>query len=168
LLCRSPAHQWLNSYIMRRFNYVANSRDYTVLKALYLLHSTINFFIRTIWLNKVVFYTAVIAGCVIAFSPAEAGLQPALNDKFLHTTGFMIMAFFSHIAHPYIKKRYLIIGLVVLGLVIEVVQAYLPYRDFSLWDWCADILGVVLYFQLFSMALNRLFFNVTKHKYAPD
>jgi hypothetical protein len=138
------------------------------LKALYLLHSTINFFIQTIWLNKIVFYTAVIAGCVIAFSPADAGLQPALNDKFLHTTGFMIMALLSHLAHPYIKKRYLIVGLVVLGLVIEAVQAYLPYRDFSLWDWGADILGVVLYFQLFAKPLNHFFFNATKHKSEPD
>jgi len=150
------------------FNHVASSRDYTVLKALFLLHSTINFFIQTIWLNKVVFYTGVIAGCVIAFSPAEAGLQPALNDKFLHTTGFMVMAFLSHLAHPYLKKRYLIAGLVVFGLMIEAVQAYLPYRDFSLWDWCADILGIVLYFKLFAIPLNHFFFNVTKHKYVPD
>ena len=138
------------------------------MKALYLLHSTINFFIRNILLNKIVFYTAVIAGCVIAFSPAEAGLQPALNDKFLHTTGFMIMAFLSHLAHPYLKKRYLILGLIVLGFLIEAVQAYLPYRDFSLWDWCADILGVVVYFQLCAIPLNHFFFNATKHKCVPD
>jgi VanZ family protein len=153
---------------MCRFSTVAKNRDYTVLKALYLLHSTINFFIQTIWLNKIVFYTAVIAGCVIAFSPAEAGLQPALNDKFLHTTGFMIMAFLSHLAHPYLKKRYPIVGLVILGFVIEAVQAYLPYRDFSLWDWGADILGVVLYFQVCARPLNHFFFNATKHKYVPD
>lgn len=114
------------------------------------------------------FYSAVVAGCVVAFSPAEAGLQPALNDKFLHTTGFIVMALLSHLAHPHLKKRYLIVGLAVLGLVIEVVQAYLPYRDFSLWDWCADILGVVLYFQLFARPLKHFFFSETKYKCVPD
>jgi len=138
------------------------------LKALYLLHSSINFLIQTIWLNKLVFYFAVIAGCVIAFSPAEAGLQPQLNDKFLHTTGFFVMAFLAHLAHPYAKKMHLIIGLAILGLMIELVQAYLPYRDFSLWDWGADILGAVLYYQTIAVSLNHLFFNGMKHKFVPD
>jgi len=115
-----------------------------------------------------VFYFAVIAGCVIAFSPAEAGLQPQLNDKFLHTTGFFVMAFLAHLAHPYAKKMHLIIGLAILGLMIELVQAYLPYRDFSLWDWGADILGAVLYYQTIAVSLNHLFFNGMKHKFVPD
>ena len=132
------------------------------------MQSTLILFIQTIWLNKIIFYTAVVAGCIIAFSPAEAGLQPALNDKFLHIVGFIVMAFLSHLAHPYSKKRYLIFGLTVLGLLIEAVQAYLPYRDFSLWDWGADILGVLLYFQVLALPLNHFFISVSKHKYAPD
>lgn len=138
------------------------------MKALYLLHSSINFLIRTIWLNKLVFYTAVIAGCVLAFSPAEAGLQPQLNDKFLHTTGFFVMACLAHLAHPYAKKMYPIIGLAILGLMIELVQAYLPYREFSLWDWCADLLGVALYYQTLAVSLNHFFFNGLKHKSVVD
>ena len=146
----------------------ASKRDDTVLKAQYLLHSTIIFFIQTIWLNKIVFYIAILAGCVMAFSPAEAGLQPQLNDKFLHTTGFIVMAFLSHLAHPHLKKLYLVIGLVIFGILVELVQAYLPYREFSLWDWCADILGVICYFQFFAKPLDYMFSTMTKHKYVPD
>jgi len=138
------------------------------LKAIYLLHSGIKFLIQTIWLNKIIFYTAVVAGCVIAFSPAEAGLQPQLNDKFLHTTGFLIMGLLAHLAHPYSKQHYLIFGLALLGLVIEIVQAYLPYREFSLWDWCADIFGALLYFYIIARPLHRLFFIEPKHKFVPD
>ncbi len=133
------------------------------MKALYLLHSLIT----TIWLNKLVFYTVVVAGCVIAFSPAEAGLQPQLNDKFLHATGFLFMGLLAHLAYPYSKKRYLIIGLSLLGLIIEIVQAYLPYREFSLWDWCADFFGVVLYFLVMATHLNP-FFKAPKDKFVPD
>jgi len=117
-----------------------------------------------IWLNKIIFYTAVMIGCVMAFSPAETGLQPALNDKFLHTTGFMIMALLAHMAHPNTPLLRLIIGLSLLGMAIELIQACLPYRDFSLWDWCADVLGIVLYFQIIALPLMR-FLN---RKFVPD
>lgn len=138
------------------------------MKALNLLYSTINFFIQTTWLNRIIFYTAVITGCVVAFAPAEAGLQPGLNDKFMHAVGFIIIALLSHLAHPYLQKRYHIIGLSLLGLLIEVVQAYLPYRDFSLWDWCADMFGVVVYFLALSAPLNIFFKHARQHKYVPD
>jgi VanZ family protein len=31
------------------------------------------------------------------------------------------------------------------GLVIEIVQYHLPYREFSLWDLAADGLGLLIY-----------------------
>jgi len=106
--------------------------------------------IQSALINKVVFYTAVVAGCVIAFSPAEAGLQPQLNDKFLHIVGFFVMAVMSHLAHPKSNQYVLGLGLMLFGLAIELVQAYLPYRTFSLWDWCADISGIAAYFLFIS------------------
>jgi len=127
-----------------------------VLKLLYFIDTLI----RATWLNKIVFYTAVIAGCVVAFSPAEAGLQPQLNDKFLHIVGFFIMAILAHLAHPKSNEYVLIIGLATFGILVEIVQAYLPYRQFSLWDWCADIFGVTVYFVFFGRML--------KYRFSPD
>lgn len=103
-----------------------------------------------LWQNKVLFYLSLIGGCVIAFSPAEAGLQPQLNDKFLHVVGFCVMGLFCHLAHPNAAFWKQIIGLSVFGLGIELVQAYLPYRTFSLLDWVADISGLLIYFVVFA------------------
>ena len=36
------------------------------------------------------------------------------------------------------------LALLAYGLFIELVQALLPWRDFSLWDWGADGVGIAL------------------------
>jgi len=115
------------------------------------------FLSRWVWLNKTIFYIAVVLGCIIAFSPSEAGLQPQLNDKFLHIVGFFLISVLCHLAHPKVHKGLLLLGLAVLGLAIEMVQAYLPYRDFSLLDWAADISGVFVYFCLLSKIVTDKF-----------
>lgn len=116
------------------------------------------------WFKIILFYGALLLGCIMAFSPSEMGLQPQLNDKLLHSGGFAVMAFLSHMAHPRVPIIRLIVGLSLFGIGIELIQAWLPYRDFSLWDWGADILGVVLYFQIISLPFMR----VLRSKFVPD
>ncbi|MDX1451438.1 MAG: VanZ family protein [Oleiphilaceae bacterium] len=98
-----------------------------------------------LWCYRIAFYIAVIGGCYLAFGPANVGLQAHWNDKLQHFVGFVVMAILAHLAHP--KASYLAIftGLALFGLAIECVQAYLPHRQFSWWDWLADVLGVLLY-----------------------
>lgn len=119
-----------------------------------------NFF----WQNKLLFYIALIMGCVVAFSPAEAGLQPKMNDKFLHVVGFIIMGFFCHLAHPNLAYWKQVLGLAIFGMAIELVQGYLPYRQFSLWDWLADLAGLCVYFYL----LATPFIDFLRGRFALD
>jgi VanZ family protein len=37
------------------------------------------------------------------------------------------------------------IALAVFGLLIEIIQYFLPWRSFSLLDWLADIIGILTY-----------------------
>ena len=55
------------------------------------------------------------------------------------------MALSAQLAHPKTSFWILGAGLAGFGFTIEAVQAYLPYRSFSMWDWLADVLGVGLY-----------------------
>ena len=107
------------------------------------------------WVFKIVFYTVLVMGCYMAFSPVDGGIQVRFNDKFLHAAGFFVMAFISQLAHPTTRFIVLSVGLSCFGLTIELVQAYLPYRSFSLWDLGADILGIGLYFILFGHFLKE-------------
>ena len=101
---------------------------------------------KSLWFNRLVFYSALFAGCLLAFAPANAGLHPYANDKLLHAAGFFVMAILSHLAHPKASPLSLIVALSLFGIGIEIVQGFLPYRDFSFLDWFADILGLLLYF----------------------
>lgn len=97
---------------------------------------------------------AIFVGCYMAFTPVEGGIQAKLNDKALHAFGFFAMAITAQLAHPKTGFIVLTCGLACFGMGIELVQAYLPYRSFSMWDWAADMLGVCVYFIFFAPFLK--------------
>ena len=90
----------------------------------------------------------------MAFTPVEGGIQAKFNDKALHALGFFVMAISAQLAHPKTSFIILTLGLAFFGFAIELVQAYLPYRSFSMWDWAADALGVLVYFIFFGHFLK--------------
>ena len=90
----------------------------------------------------------------MAFTPVDGGIQAKLNDKALHALGFFSIAISAQLAHPKTSFVILTIGLCLFGFAIELVQAYLPYRSFSMWDWGADVLGVLVYFIFFGHFLK--------------
>lgn len=106
------------------------------------------------WLFKVIFYFALVAGCYLAFSPVEGSFQAKFNDKALHFMGFFVMSLCAQLAHPTARFTILALGLISFGLLIELIQAYLPHRSFSLWDLAADAVGVGCYFIIFAKALK--------------
>ncbi len=118
-----------------------------------------------LWCFRVLFYSALLAGCVVAFAPPDAGLQPHFNDKLLHFAGFLVMSLLARLAHPHAWLIYPVFGLSLFGLAIEGVQAFLPRREFSLLDWAADVAAVLLFFYV----LLPLFFRLRRRGIsAPD
>jgi len=101
-------------------------------------------------LFKFGFIFALLLGSFVAFAPADAGLQPDLNDKFLHGFAFFMLGLSSQLAFPTKPTKRLIIILLSYGIWIEFVQAFLPYRSASIMDFAADALGLLLYFGLLS------------------
>lgn len=106
------------------------------------------------WLFKVIFYLALAVGCYLAFSPVDGSFQAKFNDKALHFLGFFVMSLCAQLAHPSVRFSILAFGLIGFGLLIEVIQAFLPHRSFSWWDWAADALAVCCYFIIFAKALK--------------
>jgi VanZ family protein len=106
------------------------------------------------WLFKIAFYMTIFMGCYMAFTPVEGGIQTKFNDKVLHAVGFFVMAIMAQLAHPKTRFMILSIGLACFGFAIELIQAYLPYRSFSMWDWSADVLGIAVYFIFFAHFLK--------------
>ena len=98
-------------------------------------------------------YRFALAICIttisfLAFAPLTGPELPS-NDKVNHMIAFLVLAWLAEGAYPgrsLAKTRW---GLLVFyGLLIEAVQHHLPYRDFSMLDFAADVSGILLYILL--------------------
>jgi len=73
-------------------------------------------------------------------------IMTSMNDKLGHILTFVILAFlldYSFPANSFNLSK--IFPLLVYGMLIEVIQYFLPHRTFSLLDMLADCSGLVIY-----------------------
>ncbi|HEX9627044.1 MAG TPA: VanZ family protein [Acidiferrobacterales bacterium] len=89
---------------------------------------------------------AVIVITVLATMRIEHPVVSGLGDKFHHLAAFYVLALLVDFSAP--NSRYGLAKaapLLAYGLLIEVVQYFLPHRTFSLFDLAADAAGLALY-----------------------
>jgi len=68
------------------------------------------------------------------------------NDKFSHVFAFLVLAFLADFSYPeYSYNYYKITALFGYGVSIEIIQYYIPNRQFSFYDMLADLIGLMLY-----------------------
>ena len=68
------------------------------------------------------------------------------NDKFSHVFAFLVLAFLADFSYPeYSYNYYKITALFGYGVLIEIIQYYIPNRQFSFYDMLADLIGLMLY-----------------------
>jgi len=99
---------------------------------------------------------------VLATTQEEFLVIDDTNDKVKHILAFYMLAFLADYSVPKFEFN-LSKGLTILGygLLIEVIQYFLPYREFSLFDLAADGIGIAAY--AFSQpALSRL--DILRHR----
>lgn len=76
-------------------------------------------------------------------------------DKLFHFIGFGAFAFFGFLAFPKMPPWLLFVISTCLGVGVELVQAILPYRSFSVADMFADILGILTVISLLYFVKTR-------------
>jgi len=69
-----------------------------------------------------------------------------VNDKINHVAAFFVLAFFMDFSFPH-RRFWTAKGMSLLGygLLVEIIQSFLPYRFFSMLDLAADAVGIALY-----------------------
>ena len=98
----------------------------------------------------IAFRVALAVTLVMTMYLATAQQEPSvidnLNDKVNHVLAFYVLAFLADYSAPKLRFN-LSKGLTILGygLLIEVIQYFLPYRQFSLLDLAADGIGIAAY-----------------------
>jgi VanZ family protein len=99
---------------------------------------------RTRTLFKVLFLTALVVGTVLALIPSS-GMGVKHLDKVQHALAFFSLAALLDMASLRRFWQWKVPLLLGYGAMIEVLQAFLPWRSFSVADWFADALGIGIY-----------------------
>lgn len=94
---------------------------------------------------KVVFWTSLFAITLASLVPVTLLPPQALNlwDKAQHALGFAWLAACGLLAFP-LRPLALVVGLVIWGGAIELMQAASGWRHGEWIDWLADVIGVAL------------------------
>ena len=99
---------------------------------------------------KVIFFITVMFVLYKALiPPSEEHLLNFQNaDKVLHAGAFFVLSFLLNRASSSISKRVRnMLSLLAFGILIEILQSFTGYREVSLGDVVADLIGI-LFFQL--------------------
>jgi len=100
-------------------------------------------------------WCCVLAVAWLAFAPLQAAVGFSY-DKSNHLLAFFVMAALADGGWPGRRHAPARIALLLgYGLLIELIQRELPYREFSLFDLAADALGILLY-QVGKAGVTRL------------
>jgi VanZ family protein len=99
-----------------------------------------------ILLFRIALAVTLVVITVLATTQIDYPAVSSLNDKFSHIAAFYVLALLVDFSTP--DSRYTLskaAPLLGYGLLIEVVQYFLPHRTFSLLDLAADAAGLALY-----------------------
>ena len=66
-----------------------------------------------------------------------------LSDKLLHLSCFLYLTIISWLSRIIYKELWLYVIVLAYGILIEIVQGFLPYRSFEYLDIFADFVGVI-------------------------
>lgn len=105
---------------------------------------------------KVIFYITVSVILYKALTPAgEPFFEFDHADKVLHALAFFVLSFLLNRSSSSIEKRIRnMFALLTFGILIEVLQSLTGYREVSLGDVLADLLGILV-FQLTYFLLKK-------------
>lgn len=96
-------------------------------------------------LAKILFWITFITTLVFSLLPGSGVESISGLDKVLHFTAFFVLTtslgFGYRPKNPYFS---MVLMLIIFGVAIELVQQFIPNRIFSMYDFAADLLGVVL------------------------
>lgn len=67
----------------------------------------------------------------------------SLSDKLLHLFCFLYLTIISWLSRIIYKELWLYVIVLAYGILIEIVQIYIPYRSFEFLDIFADFLGIL-------------------------
>lgn len=97
---------------------------------------------RSLW--RAAFVVSVLAIGFLATTENPYPIPSSSSDKLNHLIAFVELTILTRLAWPELRAIWFTPALLGFGLGIEIIQANLPYREFSLADLAADGAGIAL------------------------
>lgn len=97
---------------------------------------------RPLW--QLALFISVIAILYLATTSQPYPLPSSPYDKINHLIAFTELTILARLGWPRMPGIWLVAGLCLYGLAIELVQSQLPYREFSMADLIADAAGIAI------------------------
>lgn len=106
---------------------------------------------------KVIFWANGILLLYLTLMPSVQQTVSIPNiDKVFHFIGFGAFAFFCVLAFPKLKPWIVVVISTLLGVLVEIVQSFIPYRGFSVADMLADFLGIIVAISFIHLVRKQL------------
>ena len=107
------------------------------------------------WLIRVAFI--VVLGVVLYAGLRQQPVPETFHDedKLYHVLGFAVLAMCTRLAFPRRSWWWQVLGVLVIGGGIELLQNLQPARAGSAWDFLADVIGVGIGWLLLQLPLLR-------------
>ena len=83
-------------------------------------------------------------------------------DKLKHSSAFFVLFILFELAYSEVRGQEKLLYLLLFGVLIEIIQYFLPFREFSLLDVFADLVGLVLARFLLFFYDVRAFFRLKR------
>ena len=111
-------------------------------------------------LSRFCFFATLLAIDFLAFTPKSPTIIEKSWDKAIHFLAFFVLYILLHLGYEFKILKNLAL-LLAFGVQIELVQAFLPNREFSLLDIVADMLGAT-FGVIVAKILKRIFYGKSK------
>ena len=80
---------------------------------------------------------------ILSIQVTEVQSSVNFSDKLLHFLCFLYLTTISWLSRIIYKELWLYVIVLAYGILIEIVQIYIPYRSFEFLDIFADFLGIL-------------------------
>ena len=107
---------------------------------------------------KMVFWALAFTVLVLSSMPGSGAINYSIKnlDKSAHFGAFFLLSILLLFAYKFSKPFFTTALLMALfGFAIELLHIYVPQRVFSLYDFAADLLGIIVALIIYRMVRNK-------------
>jgi len=107
---------------------------------------------------RIIFWLTICAVSILSVIPNPESVTGDMNDKINHVLAFSVLSLLALQGFK-TRVRIIVTGLAAYGILIELIQFWIPSRSCSFLDFCADFCGIGA-----GLCVNAVFISIKHHR----